>query len=251
MPNAMINGIAQANASPYANANSGTPADQPWNTMVFDAGATNKQNTMGGGANDIQPGQNNSGSGLDAWYANGANGAGYYRQQNAQEQAQNGQQYAAQQFRANIPQTENTLYNQMASQQNQNMNAGIKQTQQNNSSRGLLYGGVNAGQEQGVRASAANALATGRSNINSGVETAANSMDQGAIDTGIAIQQQQQQMQDAIYSNAMAQMNAQNGAIGGLLGAAGMGVGMYLGAGTAAGVAGGGLLGAQAGKAVA
>lgn len=245
MANAFTTGIAQSNtAANQSQAN----ANQPWNTPVYDAAA----GTVGAG-NEPPGSMQNGAVGYDGstWNNNGAQGAGFYRQQTAQEQAQSGQQYSAQQFRNNIPQTENTLYNQMASQQNQNMNAGIKQTQQNNSSRGLLYGGVNAGQEQGVRASASNALATGRSNINSGVETAANSMDQSAIDTGIAIQQQQQQMQDAIYSNAMAQMNAQNGAIGGLLGAAGMGVGMYLGAGTAAGAIGGGLLGAQAGKAVA
>lgn len=247
MPNAMISGIAQAQANPYANANSATPSGQPWNSMIFDSGATAKA----GLGPAPTAGSSPASSGSDQWYANGANGAGYYRAQNSQEQAQNGQQYAAQQFRANIPQTENTLYDQMASTQNQNMNAGIKQTQQSNSSRGLLYGGIDAGQEQGVRAGASSALASGKSAINSGVETAANSMDQSAIDTGVAIQQQQQQMQDAIYSNAMAQMNAQNGAIGGLLGAAGMAAGMYAGAGTSAGAIGGGLLGAQAGKAVA
>jgi hypothetical protein len=251
MPNALANGIAQSQVGPYANSQNQNK-DQPWNNMVYDEVASNKASAGGvyaqGSANGVKAGDRGQDNGNDIWYDNGANGAGFYRQQDATQQAQSGQQYGAQQFRQNIPQTENTLFNQMSSGVNQSMNQGIKNVQQHNSNRGMLYGGVNAGQEGAVRAGAAGSLAQGRSGINSGVENAANSMDQSAIDTGVAIQQQQQQMQNAIYADAMAKMNNQNGAIGGLLGAAGTGVGMYLGAGTQAGAIGGGLLGGQAGK---
>lgn len=240
------NGIAQSQAGPYASSQNQNK-DQPWNNMVYDSNAT-QNSQFGPGNHTITAGTRGSENGNDVWYDNGANGAGFYRQQDDASKAQSAQQYGAQQFRQNIGQTENNLYNQAASSVNQNMNAGIKNTQQQNSRRGLLYGGVNAGGEAGVRANASNNLASARSNINSGVENAANQMDQGAINTGIAIQQEQQQIQNTIYADAMAKMNNSNAGIGGLLGAAGMGVGMYLGAGTAAGAVGGGLLGQQAGK---
>jgi len=237
----MINGIAQANVQ---GTTASAPSDQPYNTLVYDPRATQ---IYGWGKSANNKYIENGGQ----WYDNGAQGAGYYRPQNSQELAQSAQQYFANQFRQNIPQTENTLYNQMASGVNQSMNQGIKNVQQNNSRRGLLYGGVNAGQEGAVRAGAASQLAEGRSNINSSVENAANNMDQTAIDTGIAIQQQQQQMQNAIYADAMAKMNMNNGLLGGVASAAGMGIGMYLGAGTPGGAAAGGLLGAQIGRAAA
>jgi hypothetical protein len=248
MPNAMINGIAQNQVSPYASSNNQN-ADQPWNNMVYDANATAQGNLSNSSPTAVKLKGGDQAYGA-TWYDDGANGAGFYRAQNAQEQAQSGQQYGAQQFRKNIGQTENNMYGQLSSGVNNQMNSQIKGVQQHNSSRGLLYGGVNAGQEGAIRAGAASSLASGKSAINSGVENAANSMDQGAIDTGIAIQQQQQQMQNAIYSNAMAQMNASNSAIGGLMGAVGTGVGMYLGAGTPTGAAAGGLLGNQIGKTV-
>lgn len=250
--NSFSNGIAQsqANSSQYANANNAIPTgQQPWNSMVFDPVAT-AQRTSGINAisgNTPTAGQQGEGG---TWYDNGSGGAGVYRQQDATSQAHNAQTYYANQFRQNIPQTENTLYNQVGSTVNRNMNQGIKNTQQSNSNRGLLYGGINAGGEAGVRANASSNLASARSSINSGVENAANQMDQGAIDTGIAIQQQQQQMQNAIYSDAMAKMNNSNAGVGGLLGAVGMGVGMYMGAGTKTGAVAGGLLGSQAGKAL-
>jgi hypothetical protein len=241
MPNAMTTGLAQmsANQNPYLNATPG--ASQPWNTPTL-------QHMPGEGTQNGTPGATNAFG--DTYYSGGPQGSGWYKPLTNDQQIQGAQNYYATQFRNNIPQTENTLYNQFSSGQNQQMNQGIKNVQQHNSSRGLLYGGVNAGQEGAVRAQTSGALAQGRSAINQSVEGAANSMDQSAIDTGIAIQQQQQQMQNAIYSNAMAQMNAQNGVFGGLLSAGGMALGAYLGAGTGVGAVGGGLIGSSAGKVV-
>jgi len=237
MPNAMVNGIAQANVNQNVGPNGQQNA--PWVQLSYQ-GASNK--FINGGQAPANGTYDNNGN---FYLTNGQQGAGWYRGPTDEQYMRDAQQYYTKQFRDNIPQTESTLYNQMASGVNQSMNQGIKNVQQNNSRRGLLFGGINAGQEGAVRASAASQLAEGRSAINSSVESAANSMDQMSIDTGVAIQQQQQQMQNAIYSNAMAQMNAQNGLLGGALGAAGMAAGMAFGGPV------GGLIGAQAGKALA
>jgi hypothetical protein len=166
------------------------------------------------------------------WYDNGSNGAGFYRPQTTEELAKSSQDYFANQYRQNISKNENDLYNQLATSATGQMNQGIKQIQQNNSSRGLLYGGVNAGQEGALRANTAAGLASGKASINSQVESTANQIDQNSINNGLALQQQQQQMQNAIYANAMAQMNAQNGLFSGLLSAGGMVAGGYLAGGS-------------------
>ena len=141
------------------------------------------------------------------------------------------QQFQAMDFRANAPQMQNTLYNQLSADVNQAAGQGIRAVKQKNSSRGLLYGGINAGNEQGVRATASGQLAKGRSAINQGVMETADQIEQGAINTGLQIQNQQQQMQNAIYANAIARMNADNSQTAGLLSAGGMVLGGYLAGG--------------------
>lgn len=178
--------------------------------------------------------------------ANGAQGSGYYNDLSNAQIGLNQQQYYANQFRNNIPSLENTMGNQMANTVGGQMDQGIKQTQQTDSSRGLLYGGIHAGDEQQVRNAASGQLAQGRSNINAGINQAANTMDNQAVQTGVQIQQQQQQMQDQIYANAMASMAGKQAGVSGLFQAGGMAAGMALAGNPVAG----GLIGQQAGKAV-
>lgn len=135
----------------------------------------------------------------------------------------------AQSFRQNIPNTEAQLGSQLAQQTNNQMGNAISQTRSNNSARGLLYGGVNAGQEQGIRNQAASNLAQGQSNINANTQNAAFQLDQEAANTGFGIQQSQQAIQNDIYSQALANMNAASSGISSLLGAGGKVVGGMLG----------------------
>lgn len=138
------------------------------------------------------------------------------------------QQQQAQQFRANLPQNENTAYSDLAQASGANTNQAVRQAGSSNSARGLLYGGVNQGQQQGIRANNQVNLAKGKSDINNQYETEANKMDAAAVGTGVAIQQTQQSVQDQIYKQALLNMNNQNNAFGSLLGAGGAGLGLAL-----------------------
>lgn len=127
----------------------------------------------------------------------------------------------AQSFRDRLPGLENQLGHQLGEQSNQQMGQNLHDVRQSNSHRGLLYGGINAGDEQQVRGHAASSLAQGRSNINSGMENAANTLDAQAIKTGMGVQQTQQSIQNSIYGQALANMQAQNQLIGGVFGGMG------------------------------
>ncbi len=132
-------------------------------------------------------------------YMNGDHGMGVYVGYSpAQQQAM-----AAHEFRENIPGLSNQMGNQLAGQVGGQVDQGIKQTQQADSRRGLLYGGMHAGNEQKVRGAGAAQVAQGRSDINKGLLEQADKIDSSAINTGLQIQQQQQAMQDAIYAQAM------------------------------------------------
>jgi hypothetical protein len=163
-----------------------------------------------------------------AYNQGGAQGAGYYYNPSNSEKMLNQQQYFAKDFRDKLPQMENQMGNQAAGSIGASADQGVRASRASDSSRGLLYGGVHAGHEGAIRGEAAAEMAGARSNINQGLLSAADSMDANAIQTGVAVQQQQQQMQNAIYSQAMAKMNAENASFGGLMSAGGMLAGGYL-----------------------
>lgn len=229
--NAFVNGIAKGpqldpsfsqSQGPWAN-----PVYDPEASARFSAGANGVGYTQGQTAKSGDAIQNYGGIGGARWLY-GNKGWGVYRTPTGTDQLLGAQQDLANKFRSSIPQTENTLYNRMGGQIQGQTDQATRQVRQNNSGRGLLYGGINAGQEGAVNASGAASMASGRSAINQGVENEANTLANQAIQTGTQIQQTQQQMQDAVYSQAMTQMNASNAAFGGLLGAGGMIAGGYL-----------------------
>lgn len=127
------------------------------------------------------------------------------------------QQTNATNFRNNIPQMEQSMGEQLKSQANQMMGQGMSQINNSNNARGMGYGGVNQGQQQKLRAQTQSGVAQGQSNINAGLQNAANTLDAEAVNTGVGIQQTQQSIQNQIYSQAMTQMNANNSMVGGFL----------------------------------
>jgi hypothetical protein len=131
-----------------------------------------------------------------------------------QQQLQN-----ATQFRQNLPGLENQMQTNMKVGANNQMNQGMQNIRSYNASRGMSYGGVNQGMQQGLRAQTQGQVAQNASNIHQGLINSANQMDQAAISTGMGIQNQSQQMQNSIYANAMANMNSQNQMMGSLIGA--------------------------------
>lgn len=211
MPVGYLNGIATAQAQP-ADPNK----DQPWM----------KQNFLGQAKLSKRNGPMQEGkmytaaSGLNGVYKQGEQGWGLYADQGDPEKLMGQQQFYADKFNQNIPNMANEMQGQAAADINGRMTQGIKNVQQSNSARGLLYGGVNAGQEQRVRAQAAGDLAHAKSNINQGLISAGQNMRSNAISTGVSYQQMQQALNNAIYSNAIAKLNGDSSMTNSLLSSA-------------------------------
>lgn len=137
---------------------------------------------------------------------------------------------AAKGFRERLPQLQAELGGQVKSDVNRGMQGNLRAARETTSSRGLLYGGLNQSAEQGVRQNAQREAMMGISNLNAGLEEAAQGLESGAIRAGLGWQNQQQQIQNTIYQNAMARMNGQNQMIGSVIGT-GLLIGMTGGAG--------------------
>lgn len=131
----------------------------------------------------------------------------------------------AQEFRAGMPNMVRMMSEDLKTQANQGLSQANRQTRESASSRGMLYSGVRQGQEQSNRAKTQAGVAQGVSSINAEMENAANTLDAQAVETGVGIQQTQQAIQNQIYSQAMAQMNARNMVMGSMIGA-GAGAGL-------------------------
>lgn len=127
----------------------------------------------------------------------------------------------AKEFRANMPNMQREMGENLKTTANQGLSAANKNTNEGMSSRGLLYSNLNKGAQAGNRSRTQAGVAKGTSDINTGLMNAANTLDTQAIETGVGIQQTQQAIQNDIYSQAMAKMNAQNAQAGGLMGLAG------------------------------
>ncbi len=127
-------------------------------------------------------------------------------------------------FQKNMPQMQAKMNQQLSDQSNQQMQAQLKQNKQNNSNRGLLYGGVEQGGQQGIRANAQAGLAHSISNSNADLQNASQTLNAQALQTGAGIQQNQQMIQNQIYTQQLATMQANNSMTGS---AAGMGL-LYL-----------------------
>lgn len=200
-----MNGIAQGQAQA-----SDPNKDAPWKKATDFVSRSRFQM----GAAD-ESGMKDMGYG---WDERGPQGQGYYKGPNQQEELLQQQQYYADQFNQNIPQMSNQLYNQAGGAISNNMDQGIKNVRQQNSSRGLLYGGVNAGQEGSVRAKGASDMASTKSNINQGLIETGQNMRSSAISSGVSYQQMQQALNNAVYQNAMSKLNQDNAMTSGIIG---------------------------------
>lgn len=135
----------------------------------------------------------------------------------------------AKDFRAGMPGYQQQLSSNLRQQGSYDLDQGLHDTRQANSSRGLLYGGKNLGDEQSVRGQIGNRMAQGTGQINTGLQSAANQLDANAVQSGLAIQQSSQQIQDQIYGQALARMNGNNAAFSGLMSAGGQIAGAAIG----------------------
>lgn len=128
----------------------------------------------------------------------------------------------AKQFRESLPQIQQQMMGQLQSDTQKNLMENLRQSRSGASARGLLYGGIQQGNEASQRQQAARGLMSGASNINLGLQQAADQMDTSAIKAGVNMQAQQQALQNMIYQNAMAQQAGQNQILGSAMSAGAM-----------------------------
>lgn len=195
----------------------------------------------GGGPDPLHTGNTNTlgyyknnGSTTDATMGTGAQGYGLYTlnsnaSNNLAEQQNNATNYVN-----NMGSTEENMASNLRSSVGGQMSSNLDNSKSSDSSRGLLYGGIHAGNEGAIRAQASNEMAQGRSNINAGVAAAADQLTNSAIQSGVDIQEQTQTQNNAIYAQALQNMNANNSMFGAVGGAAGTIAGAYLGGTTGA-----------------
>lgn len=236
--NAFVSGMSQpaqpAQQAVDPNKKAASYTDTPWDKPVLVSAGRNTDSKFIG--SQISRGGSVGGN-RNYYDPNGPDGPGYYHKQDANDSALAAKQYYSDQFQSGLPGMEANMGNQLSAGITGQMEQGIKQTQQNNSSRGLLYGGINAGQEGAVRAKASSDIAKGRSSINSGLLDAADKMRSGTVDFGLQLQKSKQALYDSIYQQSMAELASDNAQLGQVLGTAGLIVGSVYG-GPAGGMAG-------------
>lgn len=128
------------------------------------------------------------------------------------------QQQQADEFRSNLPQYQQTIAQNLRTQGAQQLSEEEKGVKSDLSQRGLLYGGVGQGQIGRTRAAAGARLGNAVSSAQRGLESQAQQMETNAISSAQAVQNAQQEAQNQLYSQSMAQQNGMNKMIGGALG---------------------------------
>lgn len=143
------------------------------------------------------------------------------------ESVKAGQVADAKSYRANLPQTQQNMYEQAYKGERNNLAQNIQATRQNANSRGLLYSGLEQGNEQGQRANSNANLAQTRSEINNSTESQARQLEANAVQTGIQQQQSVASIQDQTMSQALANMAARRQGLSGVGQGIGAGIGIY------------------------
>lgn len=96
-----------------------------------------------------------------------------------------GQRKLAKDFRANLPQYQNTLFNNAAKESRQNLAKSLVDTKKSYNSRGLLRSGMRQGAELGQRGQAAYDLNKRAMEINSGLSDTADMLEDAYTNTGL------------------------------------------------------------------
>ena len=141
------------------------------------------------------------------------------------------QMQQAKDFRQNMPSLQEKAFGNVAARENQRLGQEVKDIQAGSNRRGLLYSGLREGKESGARAASASNLASQRSSINDAYEQKAKQLEMNAIDTAFKQQQSQQQIEDEIYNQALANVASKNAASSALMSAGGQVAGRSMGGG--------------------
>lgn len=141
------------------------------------------------------------------------------------------QMLQAKEFRQNMPSLQEKAFGNVAARENARLGQEVKGIQASSNRRGLLYSGLREGQESGAKAASASNLAGQRMSINDAYEQKAKQMEMNAMDTAFKQQQSQQQIEDEIYNQALANVANKNAATSALIGAGGQLAGRSMGGG--------------------
>lgn len=136
------------------------------------------------------------------------------------------QKKQADDFKASMPGLNNDLYNQVAKTERGNLAGQLSGIKSRDSSRGLLYSGMHQANELGAMAQSGSRLATAKASINTDLAKHLATMNDLAINSGMQLQQNQQDLNTNIYNQALYNMN-QNLALGGAVGNAAGRIGGY------------------------
>lgn len=130
------------------------------------------------------------------------------------------QQLYAKSFQERLPQMQAKMAQQLTQQSNQQMQGALQQNKQANFSRGMGYGGIEQGQQAGIRVGSEQQLAGQISGANASLENASNTLNAQAVETGVGVQQTEQSIQNSIYQQQMANQQANNNITGSIMGTA-------------------------------
>lgn len=122
------------------------------------------------------------------------------------------------QYKQNLPQMQNQMQERLTKQANIGVAQGQHQGEEKMSARGLGYGGLNEGMKQQVASQGQQQLAGQLAGANKGLLDMGTQIQQGGMQTGLGIQGQMQQMQNAIYQQQLARQQSQNQQTGAGLG---------------------------------
>jgi hypothetical protein len=121
-------------------------------------------------------------------------------------------------FNKNLPGLKQQMAEGLTQQSNQLVAQNKDALNHRNAGRGLLYGGINAGEEGAMRANAATNLTGQITSANAGLDELGTTLSSEAVQTGVNIQQDAQAQQDQIYQQAMASLSANNQLYSGIAG---------------------------------
>lgn len=130
------------------------------------------------------------------------------------------QKKQADDFKASMPGLNNDIFNSVAKTERGNLAGQLSGIKSRDSSRGMLYSGMHQANDMGARVQSGSRLATAKASINTDLSNHLASMNDLAINSGMQLQQNQQDMNNSIYNQALFNMN-QNLALGNSVGSAG------------------------------
>ena len=161
-------------------------------------------------------------------------------------------QSQADKFQQNSGLLKRNMFENFAQQERRGLANRLTTADEGANRRGVLYSGINEGNKSALQGESSKAMAEQQIGINKGVDDASRQLQANAAKADLQSVDMSQNLEDAVYSNALQNMQLRNQGIQSFLGGIGMLGGAYLGGGfrsgpgaasTAPQVGGGGYLG--------